>query len=255
RRPSSRHSRCTRLRLTAQPSSRSWACARRYPHGGDPPRTCAASRAARHRPPAHTAAGAASSGAARRSGTPDARRGPCGPSASGPPGAAGPGLPISRCHLLQGVDLELLVGDDPLQLGVLALELLQPLDVVGLHPAVLRAPAVKRVLGDLELLGDLWDRLAFGEHPLRLAQLANDLLRRVPASLHLSSFLVHDRGRVELSQAPDRTYGVGPAAPVAGAPRARAGRRDRPRSIRGAERRCCEASRPLGPRSLPSSPW
>src|SRR5205807_229090 len=111
----------------------------------------------------------------------------------------------SRRHLLQGVDLELLVGDDPLQLGVLALELLQALDVVGLHPAVLRAPAVKRVLGDLELLGDLWDRLAFGEHPLCLAQLANDLLGRVPASLHLSSFLVHHRGRVELSQAPDRT--------------------------------------------------
>jgi len=39
-------------------------------------------------------------------------------------------------------DLELLVGDQALQGGVLALELLQPLGVVGLHPAVLVAPAV-----------------------------------------------------------------------------------------------------------------
>src|SRR5207247_6719661 len=97
---------------------------------------------------------AASSGAARRSGTPDARRAPCGPSASRPPGAAGPGSPVARRHLLQRVDLELLVRDDPLQARVFALELLQPLDVVALHPAVLRGPAVERGLGDLERLGD-----------------------------------------------------------------------------------------------------
>ena len=66
---------------------------------------------------ARTAGGAVSSGAARRSGTPDARTAPCGPSASGPPGAAGPGSPVSRRDLLQRVDLELLVGDDPLQLA------------------------------------------------------------------------------------------------------------------------------------------
>jgi hypothetical protein len=68
---------------------------------------------------------------------------------------APPGLPISRRDLLERVDLELLVRDDALQLQVLALELLQALDVVGLHRAALGAPAVKRVLGDLELLGDL----------------------------------------------------------------------------------------------------
>jgi len=43
-------------------------------------------------------------------------------------------------------DLELLVGDQALELGVLLLELLQPLRVVGLHPAVLVAPAME---GDL----------------------------------------------------------------------------------------------------------
>jgi hypothetical protein len=38
--------------------------------------------------------------------------------------------------------------------------------------------------------------------------------RRVPACLHRSSFLAHDRRRVELSQAPDRTYGVTPGGLV-----------------------------------------
>src|SRR5438552_3543819 len=72
---------------------------------------------------------------------------------------------------------------------------------------------MERVLGHLELLGDLGDRATFAEHPLGLAQLADDLLRRVPASLHVSrSFLAHDRGRIGLSQAPDRTHGVGPAS-------------------------------------------
>src|SRR5207244_11543060 len=91
---------------------------------------------------------------------------------------------------------------------VLALELLEPLGVVGLHPAVLVAPAVIRVLADLQGLGDLGDRLALAEHPVRLAQLADDLLGRLPASLHPESLLAHDRGRDELSQARDRTSGV-----------------------------------------------
>jgi len=48
----------------------------------------------------------------------------------------------SLCDLLQGEVLELLVGDDPLERLVLALELLEPLDLVGLHPAELGLPAV-----------------------------------------------------------------------------------------------------------------
>src|SRR4051794_40825670 len=91
------------------------------------------------------------------------------------------------------------------------LELPQALRVIGLHPAQLALPPVIRVLGDLQRLGDLRDRLAVAEQPLGLPQLADHLLRRVPASLHVSqSFLAHDRGRVELSQASDRTYGATP---------------------------------------------
>ena len=83
-----------------------------------------------------------------------------------------------------GVDLEFLVGDDPLQPGVLALQLAQPPGVVGLHPPVLVAPAVVGLLRDLDLLRRLGDRLPFTEQPLHLPQLPHDLLRRVPASFH-----------------------------------------------------------------------
>jgi len=113
-----------------------------------------------------------------------------------------------------GQDLELLVGDQALQGGVLALELLQPLGVVGLHPAVLVAPAMEGDLGDLQGLRDLGDRLALGEHQLGLAQLADDLIGGVALCLHRLSFLLaHCRGRKELSDGSDRSQGCRPPRP------------------------------------------
>jgi hypothetical protein len=58
------------------------------------------------------------------------------------------------------------------------------------------APAVIPLLADPQVLRSLRDRLPFADQPLGLPQLEDDLLRRVPASLHhQSSFLAHDRGR------------------------------------------------------------
>jgi len=59
---------------------------------------------------------------------------------------------------------------------------------------------MERLLGNPERLGDLWDALPLAEHPLGLPQLANDLLRRVPTSLHQSSLLAHHRGRKKHAQ-------------------------------------------------------
>jgi hypothetical protein len=53
------------------------------------------------------------------------------------------------------VNLERLIRDDPLQPDVLNLELLQALDILGLHPAVLRPPPVIRRLRDQQLLDNL----------------------------------------------------------------------------------------------------
>ena len=82
-------------------------------------------------------------------------------------------------------DVEGLVGHDALEPGVLALELLQALRVVGLHAAVLVPPAVIGLLGDLEVPSNRRDVGPFGEQPVGLAELADDLLGCVPSMLHL----------------------------------------------------------------------
>jgi hypothetical protein len=51
-------------------------------------------------------------------------------------------------QLLQYLDVEGLVSHDPLEADVLALELFEPLGVVGLHAAVLVASTVPGRLGD-----------------------------------------------------------------------------------------------------------
>ena len=87
-------------------------------------------------------------------------------------------------------------------------QILDELDAAGIAPA----SATYNIVGLPPLRLDRPEgdaRLA--EQPIGLAQLADHLLRRVPASLHRDrSFLAHDRGRVELSQGSDRTQGVRP---------------------------------------------
>ena len=55
------------------------------------------------------------------------------------------------------------IGHQPLELGVLLLELLQPADLHHAHPGKLLFPAVARGLGHAELAADLRDgRAALG---------------------------------------------------------------------------------------------
>jgi hypothetical protein len=89
-----------------------------------------------------------------------------------------------------------LVGHDLLEAGVLVLELLQTLGALGLHPAVLGAPAVPRRLRDLEGPEDFREVLAVVEQPVAFAELADHLLGGVAVSLHggESSFLARILG-------------------------------------------------------------
>ena len=64
-------------------------------------------------------------------------------------GGDGSGSEVSLGQLLEHRLVELGLGQELLQPGVLALELLEPLGVVGLHAAVLGDPAVPGRLGDL----------------------------------------------------------------------------------------------------------
>src|SRR5579862_5741240 len=106
------------------------------------------------------------------------------PAGDRPPAGVAPGSEVSLRQLLEHVDVERLVSDELLQPRVLALEFLEPLRLVGLHPAVLRTPTIPAALGDLELPQHVGEFLALVQQPVALAQLAHDLLRRVPLPLH-----------------------------------------------------------------------
>src|SRR5881392_4257078 len=97
--------------------------------------------------------------AAHGAGSSDAGRRPCTPFVErprtdrpGPPRRPGDdsGSEVSLGDLPQHRLVQLGLGDELLQPGVLDLEVLEPLRVVRLHAAVLRDPAVPGRLGNLE---------------------------------------------------------------------------------------------------------
>ena len=103
------------------------------------------------------------------------------------PGAAGPGAEVSRCDVPQHRVVQRLIGHQPLQPTVLALQFFQPLGLVDPQPPVLPPPAVIRWLGHAEAARDLRDRFPLREHHLRLPQFADDLLGRGPLACHADS--------------------------------------------------------------------
>ena len=85
------------------------------------------------------------------------------------------------CHeVFQRGVVEHRVGQKPLQLGVLVLNLLEPLGLGHLHPAKLRLPTVEGRRADPVLAAHLSGR----KPRLLLAQHPNDLLFCEPRSLH-----------------------------------------------------------------------
>jgi hypothetical protein len=102
------------------------------------------------------------------------------------------------------------LGQQPLEPGVLLLQLLQALGVLGLQAPELVAPPKVRLLADTQLPGNLGDIGALREQPISLGQLPNDLLGRVPLPSrrrHDVSLPAHPRGPQELSHHPDRRTG------------------------------------------------
>src|SRR5215203_370311 len=176
---------------------------------GDAPERCGAGGLAAVPPhPDRPAAGAAGSrDAGRRPGRHDVETPRSGPAAASRPCGAAPGSKVSLGQLLEHVDVQCLVGDQPLEPGVFGFQLLEPLGLAGLHPAVPAAPAVPGRLGDLQGPQDLGEILAVVEEPLALADLADRLLRGVPVSLHRDRPPAHSLGS-GLSQQVDQLQGL-----------------------------------------------
>ena len=80
-----------------------------------------------------------------------------------------------------------LVGHQPREPAVLPLEPLQPFGLIPPPPAGLPAPAVIRRLADPERPHHRPHRLPLRQGHLRLPQVADDLLSRVPLACHAGS--------------------------------------------------------------------
>src|SRR5215211_6006811 len=229
RRPSSRHNRRMRLWFTPDQEPPALGAAPARPSASpteDAPGRCGAAGLAvapprPHRPPPVDAGWCDAGRRPDRRGVGTPRSGPAG--APRPCGAA-PGSEVSLGQLLEHVDVQRLVGDQPLEPGVLGLQLLEPLGRTGLHPAVLGPPAVPGRLADLQRPQDLGQVLAVVEQPLALADLPDCLLRGVPVSLHVI-VLLPTVWAIGLSQRLDQLQGLTSArsAPLLGQRRYLAG--------------------------------
>src|SRR5690606_2375572 len=104
-------------------------------------------------------------------------------SASRRPGAAPRPSQLVSQDIFQRLEVEGLVGDDPLQLAVLVLELLEPLRVRNLHAAVLPLPGIQGLSAHAEPAA----QLAHVRACLRLLDRSDLLLLREPALAHNSS--------------------------------------------------------------------
>jgi len=91
--------------------------------------------------------------------------------------------------ILQDLLLERQIGDQPFQPGVLPLELLEPLSLLDLEAAILVAPAIVALLGDLGLFARLADGTALRHKHFNLPQLRDDLFGAMSFSGHLPELL------------------------------------------------------------------
>ena len=77
------------------------------------------------------------------------------------------GLPVSLRRLLQNLHVQSLIRNQSLQPCILFLKRLELLHHVRLHPTVLLAPTIVRLLRDLEQLASLGNRFAFAKFHIR----------------------------------------------------------------------------------------
>ncbi len=91
------------------------------------------------------------------------------------------GLALYPENALQGVHIEVRLGQQPFELGVLAFELAQPPGVVHVHAAVLGTPLVEGGVAEAALAARLLDRHA----GLDLLEEPDDLFLAVFAASHV----------------------------------------------------------------------
>src|SRR5690606_1816095 len=103
--------------------------------------------------------------------------------------ASGKGSVFSRERLLQDQLVERQFGNGLLQAVVLTFEILEPLGLIELQPAVLTPPSVIALLRDADPSADRADRPPLAQPNLRFPQKSDDLFRRVSLPCHFPHLL------------------------------------------------------------------
>src|SRR5450759_2787056 len=104
---------------------------------------------------------------------------------SGVHGGGAWGLPVSRIHLLQHCPLLRPVSDNPLDWGILPLQLLELLGLFELQTVVFLSPAVIALLGYGRLHAGYSQRLTLGHRYFNLPQLRYDSLGNMALHSHV----------------------------------------------------------------------
>src|SRR5579864_341212 len=125
--------------------------------------------------------------------------------------ASGPGSGVSPDGLLQDLLVESQIGHGLFEPAILFLQVLEALHVVGLHAAVLMAPAKVRLLGNAQLLTHVGHGGSTAQLDLGLTQLANNLFRRMTLPLHQESSC--PSGRLDSHTTWTRKRGAGHEGP------------------------------------------
>src|SRR5262249_20085294 len=99
----------------------------------------------------------------------------------------GPGLEVSRGHLLQDTIVEREIGHQALQSRILLFQALQPFGLIDSQPAIFFLPPIGGLFRDPQLTTDLRDPEPFAGFNLNRPQMTDDLLSRVPFSCHAPS--------------------------------------------------------------------
>ena len=119
----------------------------------------------------------------------------------------GPGLEVSRCHLLQDTIVEREIGHQALQSHMLLFQALQPFGLIHPQPALFFLPPVVGLFRDPQLPTGLDHRKPFAQVDFDGPQLPDDLFRRIPCfvpcpppfagrNLHFRSGLIY-RGQAK----------------------------------------------------------
>ena len=125
-----------------------------------------------------------SHGADRQSGRRGVPRGHISPECCRPPAGAARGLQVSRRNILEHLLLERQIGDKTLETDVFPLEILHPLRLIKLKPAVFLSPAIVTLLRNPGFSARQGRRFALRHQHFDLTKQHHNLLRGEPLLRH-----------------------------------------------------------------------